>query len=64
MAKDDRITVRVDSETRRAADELFRSCGISMAAAINLFLHRSVQENGLPFPVEAGTKTQAKLNNP
>ncbi len=62
MAKDDRITVRVDAETRRAADELFSSCGINMATAINLFLHRAVQENGLPFPVEA-TKPERKLTN-
>ena len=63
MAKDDRITVRVDAETKRAADELFRSCGMNMATAINLFLHRAVQENGLPFPIEATSKTERKLNN-
>ena len=62
MAKDDRITVRVDADTRRAADELFRNCGINMATAINLFLHRAVQENGLPFPVEAA-KTERKVQN-
>ena len=63
MAKTERYTFRLDPEVKRDAEELFGRCGISMATALNLFLRRCIQENGLPFPVEADNKTERETNN-
>ena len=43
------ITVRVDDETKEKATELFDELGLSLSAAINIFLKRSIRDGGLPF---------------
>lgn len=57
MAKTERVTARVEPEVKEKADQLFRSCGISMSDAINMFLHQSLKANGLPFTVDASNKS-------
>lgn len=57
MAKTERITARVEPDVKEKADQLFRSCGISMSDAINMFLHQSLKANGLPFTVDGSTKS-------
>jgi len=44
--------VRIDSEIKTAATELFNSLGLDMSSAVNLFLHQCVLRGGLPFAVE------------
>ena len=56
MAKTEKVTARVEPDLKRAAEELFRSCGLSTSTAITLFLHRSVQENGLPFSIDGADR--------
>lgn len=43
------ITVRVDDETKEKATELFEELGLSLSAAINIFLKRAIRDGGLPF---------------
>lgn len=43
------ITIRVDNETKEMATELFEELGLSLSAAINIFLKRSIHDGGLPF---------------
>ena len=44
--------VRIDSDVKREASELFSRLGLDMSGAVNLFLHQCVLRGGLPFPVE------------
>ena len=44
--------VRIDSENKQQASELFNSLGLDMSGAINIVLHQCVLRGGLPFPVE------------
>lgn len=44
--------VRIDSDIKTAATELFSSLGLDMSGAVNLFLHQCVLRGGLPFAVE------------
>ena len=44
--------VRIDSEIKAQATELFSSLGLDMSGAVNLFLHQCVLRGGLPFAVE------------
>ena len=58
MDKSTTFTFRLDPEIKKESIELFESLGITLSDAINLFLHKAVQEGGLPFEVKraAGKK--------
>ena len=43
---------RIDSDIKLQATELFKSLGLDMSTAVNMFLHQAVIRQGLPFPVE------------
>ena len=44
--------IRIDAEVKKQAAELFRSLGLDMSGAVNLFLYQCVLRGGLPFNVE------------
>lgn len=52
MAKTANINLRIDPETKYLAEKLFSSFGITLTDAINIFLHKSIMEGGLPFEVK------------
>lgn len=43
------LNIRVDKEIKEKTDELFNELGLTMTAAVNLFLRASIRENGIPF---------------
>lgn len=45
------INVRVDSELKKAAEELFADIGLNMSSAITLFLKNAVNYEGIPFEI-------------
>lgn len=45
------INVQVDSVTKKEATAILNDLGLSMSAAINLFLKQVVKRDGLPFEV-------------
>jgi addiction module RelB/DinJ family antitoxin len=51
---DIRVTIRVNKELKESAEALFNYLGLNMSNAINMFLRKSVDENGIPFPVGKG----------
>ena len=52
MNKSTTFTFRLNPEIKQEASELFESLGITLSDAINLFLHQSLSEGGLPFEVK------------
>lgn len=44
--------IRIDSEIKKQANELFSAIGLDMSTAVNLFLYQCVLRGGLPFNVE------------
>ncbi len=52
MPKTANINLRIDPETKSRAEKLFSSFGITITDAINIFLHKSIMEGGLPFEVK------------
>lgn len=52
MAKTANINIRIDPEVKSSAEKLFASFGITITDAINIFLHKSIMEGGLPFEVK------------
>lgn len=51
MAKTATINMRVNPEVKSDAESIFASLGMTLTEAINIFLHKSVMEGGLPFDV-------------
>ena len=54
--------VRIDSEIKRQATELFSSLGLDMSSAVNLFLYQCVLRGGLPFSIEIPKYNKETLN--
>ena len=46
------MNIRMDSDIKKQAQELFSSLGMDMTTAINVFLIQAVQCQGLPFEIK------------
>lgn len=58
------INVRVDTELKQSAEELFSDLGLNMSTAITMFLKSAVSHEGIPFEVKRAvpnTETRAAL---
>ncbi len=49
MGKVVTVTARVDEETKKEAERIFREFGIPMSSAISAFLKAVVRNKGIPF---------------
>lgn len=49
MAKTASLNIRIDPETKAGAERLYRSFGITVTDAVNMFLRQSLIVGGLPF---------------
>ena len=45
------MSIRLDSEVKVQAQQVFNSLGMDMTTAINIFLRQAIQYQGLPFDV-------------
>ncbi|MDR0910357.1 MAG: type II toxin-antitoxin system RelB/DinJ family antitoxin [Spirochaetaceae bacterium] len=43
------VQIRLDEETKWAAEDLFDSLGLDLSTAVRMFLAACMRENGLPF---------------
>ena len=48
---DMRVTIRVDKELKKRAENLFSRLGMNMSTAMNIFLRKAVNEAAIPFRV-------------
>ena len=53
LQSDVRVTIRVDREIKMRAEALFARLGMNMTSALNVFLCKAVDEEGIPFQVSA-----------
>lgn len=59
MAKEATLQVRMDSELKEQAEQLYRQLGTSFAEAVRIFAKQSVEEKAMPFKIRlssSGTK--------
>ncbi len=52
MAKTATLNLRVDPESKAAAEDILNRLGLSMSTAMDMFLKQIVLTGGLPFPVQ------------
>lgn len=50
------INIKVDTEVRDEAKQLFGQMGLDMTTAVNMFLLAAIREKGLPFLVTTLSK--------
>jgi DNA-damage-inducible protein J len=47
------INIRVDSDVKNKAQDVFSALGLDMTSAINIFLRQAIRKNGIPFELVA-----------
>ena len=45
------ISIRMDTELKAQADELFAELGMNLSTAFNIFVRQSLREGGIPFEI-------------
>ena len=50
------INIRVNDEVKKEAETIFKSLGLNMSVAMNLFLKKCIHENGIPFDLKIPNK--------
>ncbi len=46
------VTIRMDTEIKKEAEELFNDLGLNLTSAINMFIRKAIAEQGIPFDVK------------
>ena len=46
------MNIRMDSDVKRQAQELFAQFGLDMTTAVNMFLRQSIRQQGIPFALQ------------
>jgi DNA-damage-inducible protein J len=49
------MNIRMDSEVKAQAQQLFAQFGLDMTTAINMFLRQAIRERGIPFDLHLET---------
>ena len=57
------INIRVNDEVKKEADTIFKSLGLNMSVAMNLFLKKCINEKGIPFDLKIPNKETNKILN-
>ncbi|MGP1429683.1 MAG: type II toxin-antitoxin system RelB/DinJ family antitoxin [Fusobacterium sp.] len=57
------INIRVNDEVKKEAETIFKSLGLNMSVAMNLFLKKCINENGIPFDLKIPNKETNKILN-
>ena len=45
------VSIRMDTELKAQADELFAELGMNLSTAFNIFIRQSLREGGIPFEI-------------
>ena len=64
MAKTANLNIRIDPDIKENAEMLFKSFGITISDAVNIFLYQSLMVGGLPFEMKLSrynTETEAAM---
>jgi DNA-damage-inducible protein J len=55
------INIRVDSDVKNKAQDVFSALGLDMTSAINIFLRQAIRKNGIPFELVAEKPLPKKM---
>ena len=60
-AQTSNLTVRLDAQLKKEAEQLFNDLGMTLSGAINIFLRQAIEHQGLPFQVRKDRPTRETL---
>jgi DNA-damage-inducible protein J len=46
------LSIRMDTELKKQAEQLFTELGMNMTTAFNVFVRQSVRQGGIPFEIK------------
>lgn len=49
------ISIRMDSDLKAAAEQLYSELGMNISTAFNIFVRQSLREGGIPFKITTDT---------
>ena len=52
MSNSTSMSIRMDSNVKKQAQEIFSELGIDTTTAINIFLRQVIRTHSIPFPLE------------
>lgn len=55
------ITIRIDEELKKQAEELFADLGFNMTTAFTTFIRQAVREQRIPFVISRDTPNQETM---
>ena len=55
------MNIRMDSEIKKQAQELFSQFGLDMTTAINMFLRQSIREQAIPFELKVNIPNEMTM---
>ena len=59
------ISIRMDSELKAQADELFAELGMNLSTAFNVFVRQSIRDGGIPFIISLNSsKSKTVVDRP
>jgi len=64
MVKTSNLNIRIDPQTKKGAEQLYSTFGITISDAVNIFLRQSLLVGGLPFEMKQpryNTETEAAI---
>jgi DNA-damage-inducible protein J len=51
MSKSTNVSIRMDVDLKKQAEELFSDLGLNMTVAVTMFLRQAVRTQGIPFEI-------------
>ena len=55
------FNIKVDKEVKEKSEEIFNELGLDMNTAINIFLKKTIYENGIPFDLKLDISNQTTI---
>lgn len=57
------VTLRIDEQLKKQADELFSDFGLSLNSAMTMFIKQSVREQRIPFEISRNNSVLVTASN-
>ncbi|MCM1136656.1 MAG: type II toxin-antitoxin system RelB/DinJ family antitoxin [Clostridium sp.] len=55
------VTIRMDEDVKRQADDLFSDLGMSLSGAITIFMKQAIRQQAIPFKIARDVPNQETL---
>jgi DNA-damage-inducible protein J len=58
MSKTTNVSIRMDVQLKKQAEELFSDLGLNMTTAMTMFLRQAIRSQGIPFEISRVPNTE------